>query len=68
MLAIWLWPGTLFFLPTVGMLMCSFLLERVFRRYMTEEERRTEDERNRSWRLYRKKAGQKEPLSRVEQN
>lgn len=67
-LAIWLWPGTLFFLPTVGMLMCSFLLERVFRRYMTEEERRTEDERNRSWRLYRKKAGQKEPLSRVEQN
>lgn len=54
-LGVWLWPGTLFFLPTVGMLVCSLLLERVFRLYMTEEERQAEDERNRSWRLSRKK-------------
>ena len=55
-LAVWLWPGTLFFLPTVAMLGCSLLLERVFRRYMTPEERQREDQRNHSWRLYRKKA------------
>ena len=54
-LAVWLWPGTLFFLPTVAMLGGSMLLERVFRRYMTPEERQREDERNHSWRLYRKK-------------
>ena len=54
-LCVWLWPGTFFFLPTVAMLGCSFLLSRVFRLYMTEEERQAEDERNQSWRLFRKK-------------
>lgn len=53
-LCIWLWPGMLFFLPVLAMLGCCLLLNRVFRLYMTEEERQTEDERNHSWRLYRK--------------
>lgn len=67
-LAVWLWPGALFFLPTVGMLLCGFLLERVFRRYMTEEERQAEDERNRSWRLYRKKKRPEQSALRPKEN
>ncbi len=58
-LGVWLWPKTLAFLPAVGMLLCTRLISGVFRRYMTEEERNAEDEKNESWKLLRKSAGSK---------
>ena len=58
-LGVWLWPKTLAFLPTVGMLLCTRLIAGVFRRYMTEEERNAEDEKNESWKLLRKSMGSK---------
>lgn len=58
-LSVWLWPGAIFVLPAVCMLCCCFLIDRVFRLYMTEEECLAEDEKNQSWRLYRKKEWRK---------
>lgn len=54
-LAIWLIPAGLFILPVIAMLGCCCLIDRVFRLYMTDEERQMEDEKNHSWQLYRKK-------------
>lgn len=54
-LVIWLIPAGLFILPVIAMLGCCVLIDRVFRLYMTEEERQAEDEKNHSWRHQRKK-------------
>lgn len=45
-----LWPFPLYFIfPAVYMLIKSFLLEKTFRKYMSEEDIKAEDERNREY-------------------
>lgn len=46
---IWLVHVTVFIMPATSVLMMSFLMEKVFRRYMSEEDKRSEDERNMEW-------------------
>ena len=49
LLLIWLMPITVFIMPSVSVLVMSFLLEKVYRMYMTEEDKHLEDERNLEW-------------------
>lgn len=46
---IWLVPVTVCIMPATSVLMMSFLTEKVLRLYMTEEDKRNEDERNMEW-------------------
>lgn len=46
---IWLIKPLLFLVPVLSVLLMSLLTERVFRRYMTEEDRKLEDELNMRW-------------------
>ena len=46
---IWLMPPLVLLMPGVAMWLSSELIERAFRRNMTAEQRREEDERNMDW-------------------
>lgn len=46
---VWLLPPAVLIMPGVCLWFISILTEKVFRRNMTEEERREEDERNMEW-------------------
>lgn len=46
---IWLVPVVICIMPATSVLMMSFLTEKVLRLYMTEEDKRNEDERNMEW-------------------
>jgi uncharacterized membrane protein YesL len=56
---IWVLPSGLFLIPVLCMLLISTMLSQVFRRYMTEEERAQEDERNHAAKLARKERSRK---------
>lgn len=42
-------PVAVLLAPTIYMLILNFLMERIFRKYMSEEDREAEDERNRKY-------------------
>lgn len=48
-LFVWIVPFLILLIPAAAVLLMSVLTERVFRKYMSEDDRRLEDERNRSW-------------------
>lgn len=52
---IWLIKPLLLLVPALSVLIISFLTERVFRRYMTEKDRKLEDELNMNWKKENKK-------------
>ena len=45
----WLIPPTIMLVPAVYMVLANLVLERVFRKYMTEEDLAAEEERNREY-------------------
>ena len=45
----WLIPPTIMLVPGVYMVLANLVLERVFRKYMTEEDLAAEEERNREY-------------------
>lgn len=47
--AVYFFPIAILFAPTVYMILASNILEKIFRRYMSEEDKATEDERNRTY-------------------
>ena len=46
MIVLFLFPVAVVIVPALYMLLASFLLEPIYRRYMSEEDLRTENERN----------------------
>ena len=49
MVLIWLVHVTVFIMPATSVWMMSFLTEKIFRLYMSEEDKQSEDERNMEW-------------------